>query len=98
MKQLKKGKEQVLWIRIKDIGGKLDFKNIFDLVNKEIKGKFETKYFTKQQIRNYKRNGSEIIKNGKFMYSHKCIIIPAIIYCRVSTPKSTEFRSKLGFN
>ena len=38
--QLKKGKEPVLWIRIKDIGETLDVKNIFDLVDKEMKGKF----------------------------------------------------------
>ena len=54
IKQLKKGKEPNLWIRIKDIVEKVDVKNIFDLVDKEIKGKFETNYFTKQQIRKYK--------------------------------------------
>ena len=32
------------------------------------------------------------------MYAHKCIIIPVIMHCRVSTTKSIEFRSKLGFN
>ena len=31
------------------------------------------------------------------MYAHECIIIPIIMHCRVSTPKSIEFRSKLGF-
>ena len=84
-------------IRIKDIREKLDVKNIFDLVDKEIKGKFETNYFTKQQIRKYKRNGSELIENEKFLYSRKSIIIPVIMHSRVSTPKSIEFRSKLGF-
>ena len=38
--QLKRGTESILWLRIKDIGGELDVKNIFDLVDKEIKGKF----------------------------------------------------------
>ena len=38
--QLRKGKEPILWIRIKDIGRKLDVKNVFDLVDKEIQGKF----------------------------------------------------------
>ena len=46
--QLKSKKKTVLWIRVKDIRKKLDIKNIFDLVDKEIKGKFETNYFTKQ--------------------------------------------------
>ena len=32
------------------------------------------------------------------MYAHECIIIPIIMHCRVSTPKSIEFRSKPGFN
>ena len=32
------------------------------------------------------------------MYAHECITIPIIMHCRVSTPKSIEFRSKLGFN
>ena len=32
------------------------------------------------------------------MYAHECIIIPVIKHCRVSTPKSIEFRSKIGFN
>ena len=32
------------------------------------------------------------------MYAHECIIIPAIMHCRVSAPKSTDIRFKLGFN
>ena len=32
------------------------------------------------------------------MYAHECIIIPVIMHCRVSTPKSIKFRSKLGFS
>ena len=96
--QLKRGKESILWIRIKDIGEKLDVKNIYDLVDKEIKGKSETNYPTEQQIRMYKRRGSEFIKDIKFMYAHECIIIPIIMHCRVATPKSIEFRSKLGFS
>ena len=94
IKQLKKGKEPILWIRIKDIGEKLDVKNILDLVDKEIKGKFETNSFTKQQIGKYKIHGSELIENEKHMYAHKCIIILVIVHCRVSTPKPIEFRSK----
>ena len=87
--QLRKGKKLALWLRIKDI---------FDLVDKEIKGKFETNRLTEQQIRKYKRHGSELIKNERFMSAHECIIMPVIMHCRVSTPKSIEVRSKLGFN
>ena len=85
-------------MRIKDIGKKLDVKNIFDLVDKEIKGKFEADYLTEQQIRKYKRHGSELIEGTKFRYAHECIIIPIIRHCRVSTPKSIKFKSKLEFN
>ena len=96
--QVRKSKKFVLWVRVKDTGEKLDVKNIFDLVDKKIKGKFETNYPTEQQIRKYKRHESELIKNERFMYDHECIRIPVIMHCRVSTPKSIEFRSKLGFN
>ena len=98
IKQLRKRKELILWLRINDIGRELDVKNIFDLVDKEIKGKFETNYLTEQQIRKYKRHESEFIENGKFMYAHEYIIIPVIMHCKVSRLKSIEFRSKLGFN
>ena len=65
--QIKKGKESFLWLRIKETGRELDVKNIFDLVDKEIKGKFETNYSTEQQIRKYKRHETEFIKDIKFM-------------------------------
>ena len=52
----------------------------------------------KKQIRDYKRHGSEFIEGIKLMYAYECIIIPVIMHCRVSTPKSIDFRSKLGFN
>ena len=51
------------------------FKNIFDLVDKEIKGKFETNYLTKHQIRMRKNHGSEFIEGIRFTYAHECIII-----------------------
>ena len=73
-------------------------KTFFDLVDKEIKGKCETNYPTEQEIRRYKSHGSEFIEGIKFIYAHECIIIPIIMHCRVSTPRSMEFRSKLGFN
>ena len=65
---------------------------------KEIKGKFEADYPAEQQIRKYKRHGSEFIENQKFMYAHEWIIIPVTMHVRVSTPKTIEFKSKLGFN
>ena len=61
--QLKRGKESILWLRIRDIGRESDNKNLPDLVDKEIKDKFETHYPTEHQIRKYKRYGSELIKD-----------------------------------
>ena len=54
--QVRKRKILAIWIRIKDVGEILDVKNIFDLVDKEIKSKSETNYPTEQQIRKYKRH------------------------------------------
>ena len=98
IRQLKKGKEPVLWLRIKDIGRKLAVENIYDLIDKEIKGKFKTNNLTYEQIKEYKRYGSELIENEQFMCAHECIIIPVIMHCRVAMPKAIEFRCKLGFN
>ena len=98
---IKNGKKKCLWIRIKDVGKKLDVSNICDLVDKEIKGKIKNnsnKDDVKKEIRRYKRNGSCLIDGKKFMYAHECIIVPIIMTCRVSTPKSINFRSMLGFS
>ena len=63
-------KEKKLWLRNKDIGEKLGVKNIYDLIDKEIKGKFKTNNPTEQQIKEYKRHGSELINNEEFVYTH----------------------------
>ena len=50
--------KSVLWIKMIDIQKNLDVKNIHDLVDKEIKGKFKTNNPTKEQIEKYKKHGS----------------------------------------
>ena len=50
-------KEKKLWQRNKDIGEKLCAENIYDLIDKEIKVKFETNNSTKQKIKEFKRHG-----------------------------------------
>ena len=45
------------------MGEKLGVENIYDLIDKEIKEKFKTNNPTKQQIREYKRHGSELIND-----------------------------------
>ena len=67
------------------------------MIDKEIKGKFETTNPTKQQIRKYKRHGSELIDDEKFMYTQEDIMMPIKMNCWVSTPNVIEFRSELGF-
>ena len=89
--------EKKLWLRNKDIGEKLGVESICDLIGKDIKDKFETVNPTKQQIREYKRHGSELFDDEKFMYTHEDIIMPLIMNCRVSTPKAIELRSELEF-
>ena len=49
--------KSVLRIKIIDIQKKLDVKNIHDLVDKEIKGRFKTNNLTNEQNKNYKRHG-----------------------------------------
>ena len=45
------GKEKMLWLRKKDIGEKLGVENIYDLIDKEVRGRFENKDPTNEQIR-----------------------------------------------
>ena len=55
-----------------------------------------------EQIREYKRHGSKLIdgrwRNEKFAYTREDIIMPIIMYYRVSTPEAIEFKTRLGFN
>ena len=81
--------KSVLWIKMIDIQKKLDVKNIHDLVDKEIKGKFKTNNLTDEQIKKYKIHGSELIDDERFMYAQEGVTIPVIKDCR--TPGSCKF-------
>ena len=67
------GNESVLWIKMINIQKKLDVKIIHDLVDKEIKGKFKTNYLTDEQNKEYKRHGSQLIDDEKFVYDLKIL-------------------------
>ena len=95
IKQEEKDNTVVLWITMKDLNGKLDIKNIFDLVGKEIKGKFKDKKPTEEQIRKYKSHGSEFDKDVKFVYAREDVVMPVIMGGR--SPEAIKCRSKLGF-
>ena len=52
------------------------------VVDKEIKGKFTTNNPTNELTKKYKKHGSELIDDRKFVYAHEGIIIPVIMHCR----------------
>ena len=65
------------------------------MVDKEVKVKFKTNNLTDEQIKKYKRHGSEIIDGEKFVSAHEGIITPVIMHCR--TLESCKFKRSLGF-
>ena len=58
-------------------------------------GKYNTENRTQEQIRKYKRHGSELIDPEKFMYARKDIISAIIMNCETAT--AVDFKTKLGF-
>ena len=67
-----------------------------DLTIKAIKGNYDTEAPTKEQTRKYKRYGKEFIDDITGISIHKDLALSIIVTCR--TPKTIEFRTKLGFN
>ena len=63
------------------------------MIDKEIKGRFETKKPTDEQIREYKRHGSELIDGEKFMYTREDIITPITMHSK--TPETIHFKAEL---
>ena len=51
-----------LWVNMKNVGDGLGVANISDLVLKEIKGIYEKKNLTKEEIKNYKMTEGEIFE------------------------------------
>ena len=87
---------------ISDLKNRWGGKNLYDLIDKEIKRKYEVKNMndlTKQQIRKYKIDRARLIKGSKHsMYVHEDILIPIIMQSRLSDSKTIKFRTDLGFN
>ena len=84
--------KSVLWITMIDMQKLFDVKNINDMVHKEI---IFNNNLRDEQIKKYKRHGSELTDGEKFVYAHEGIIIPVIMHCR--TPESCKFKRSLGF-
>ena len=76
---------------ISDVKKRWGGKNLYDLINIEIKGKYEVKNMsdlTKQQIRKYKIDTEKLIKGSKHsMYVHEDISIPIIMQSRLLDSK-----------
>ena len=73
-------KEKMLWLRNKDMKEKLGVEKIYYLIDKEIKGRFETRNPTNEQIREYKRHGPKLIDGRKIMYTREDIIMSIIMH------------------
>ena len=95
-------KTLLLLLCISDISKRLGCANIYDLIDKEIKGKYNVKKMnelTKEQIRKYKIDKSRLIKGSEqSMYVHEVVAISIIMQTRLSKPETIKFRSNLGFN
>ena len=87
---------------ISDVKKRWGGKNLYDLIDKEIKGKYENKNMndlTKQQITKYKIDSVRLIKSSKHsMYVYEDILIPIIMQSSLSDSKTIKVRTDLGFN
>ena len=85
-----------------DINKRWGGKNIYDLIDKEIKGKYEVKNMnelTKPQIRKYKIDRAKLFKCSKHsMYVREDIAVGIIMQSRLLDLKTIKFRADLGFN
>ena len=86
-------KAKILWLKNKEKKKKLGVAKLYDLIDKENKGKFETQNLTDENIKKYKRHGSELTDDGKFVYNREDIITPIIMHCKA--PETINFRTEL---
>ena len=95
-------KAVLLLLCISDATKRWGGKSLYDLIDKEIKGKYGVKNMgdlTKQQIRKYRIDRAKLIKGSKdSMYVHEDILIPVILQSRLSNSKTIKFRADLGLN
>ena len=95
-------KAVLLLLCISDATKRWGGKSLYDLIDKEIKGKYGVKNMgdlAKQQIRKYRIDRAKLIKGSKdSMYVHEDILIPVILQSRLSNSKTIKFRADLGLN
>ena len=87
---------------ISEIAKRWDDKNIYDLIDKEIKGKYGVKNMSelrKPQIRKYKIDRARLYKGSeRSKQVQEDIAITTIMQSRLSDPKTIKFIYDLGFN
>ena len=87
-------KTVLLSLCISDVSKRWVGKNLYNLIDKEIKGKYEVtdmSDLTNQQIRKYKINRVKLIKGCKYStYVSKNILIPMIMQSRLSDAKQSN--------
>ena len=86
--------KSVIWIKWLISKKELEVKNIHYLIDKKVKDKFKTNNPMDDQIKKYKRHGSELLDDEKLVYVQEGIIIPVIMQCK--TPESCKFKRSLG--
>ena len=96
-------KTLLLFLCISDISRRWGDTNIYDLIDKEIKGKNKVERMNelaKQQIRKYKIDRARSVNKGskQSTYVSEVIAIPIIMQTTLSKPETIKFRSDLGFN
>ena len=87
----------LLLLYFSDIDKRWGGTNIYDLIDKEIKEKYNVKKLNeikKQQMRKYKIDRARLIKGSKqCMYVSDVTAILIIMQTRLSNPKAIKFRS-----
>ena len=95
-------KTVLLFLYISGLDKRSGCKNIYDLIGKEIKGKYRVKKMnelTKQRIRKFKIDRARLIKDSKHsMYVNEDIADSIIMQSPLSNSEIIKFRSDLGFN
>ena len=95
-------KTLLLLFCISDISKRWGNTNIYDLFDKEIKGKYKVEKInelTKKQIRKYKVDKARLIRGSKqSMYVSEVLAIHIIMQTTLPKPKTIKLRSDSGFN
>ena len=95
-------KAVLLLLCISDASKRWGGKDIYDLIDKDVKGKYgvdKMRELTKLQMRKCKIDRPRLFKCSKHsMYVHEDILIPIKMQSRLPNSKTIKFRVDLGLN